>query len=244
MSWLSLISIDGKCSRIRFRLVSASRSIEITWFGPVLYTNSVKIEFLAKFMVFHTFFCFKTTNRTLRRRSEQQIWSISNIFKVSISQGIQPNHDWDPWQGPNGFKSSSSAGPHPRSSWWWSRTKCKVPSYPLLNTVSHIPYMIYDRKMMIGYYWLSKFSLKEFFFSEPQKEFSIWSLRVKIFLNRPQKLKKLGFESFKNTPLKIRSPRHVRIQGNYNLQIPIVVTSSLLAFANFRKIFSVRKIGY
>ena len=78
----------GKCSRIRFRLVSASRSIEITWFGPVLYTNFVQIEFLAKFMVFHIFFCFKTTNRTLRRRSEQQIWSISNIFKVRISQGI------------------------------------------------------------------------------------------------------------------------------------------------------------
>ena len=28
----------------------------------------------------------------------------------------------------------------------------KVPRYPLLNTVYHIPYMIYDRKMMIGYY--------------------------------------------------------------------------------------------
>ena len=126
---------------------------------------------------------------------------------------------------------------------WGSRMKCmgcQIPSYPLLNTVYHIPYMVYDRKMMIGYYWLSKFSLKEFFFSQPQKEFSIWSLRVKIFLNRPQKLKKLGFESFKNTPLKIRMPRHVRIQGNYNLQIPIVVTSSLLALANFRE-FLVRK---
>ena len=29
---------------------------------------------------------------------------------------------------------------------------CKVPIYPLLNTVYHKPYMIYDRKMMIGYY--------------------------------------------------------------------------------------------
>ena len=29
--------------------------------------------------------------------------------------------------------------------------------------------MIYDRKMMIGYYWLSKFSLKEFFFLSAAK---------------------------------------------------------------------------
>ena len=119
-------------------------------------------------------------------------------------------------------------------------SKLSFVKYGIRYTVYHIRYMIYDRKMMIGYYWLSKFSLKEFFFSQPQKEFSIWSLRVKIFLNRPQKLKKLGFESFKNTPLKIRMPRHVRIQGNYNLQIPIVVTSSLLALANFRE-FLVRK---
>ena len=105
-----------------------------------------------------------------------------------------------------------------------------------------IAYTVYDIRQKNDDWLLLtiKVFAKRVFFSQPQKEFSIWSLRVKIFLNRPQKLKKLGFESFKNTPLKIRMPRHVRIQGNYNLQIPIVVTSSLLALANFRE-FLVRK---
>ena len=105
-----------------------------------------------------------------------------------------------------------------------------------------ISYTVYDIRPKNDDWLLLaiKVFAKRVFFSQPQKEFSIWSLRVKIFLNRPQKLKKLGFESFKNTPLKIRMPRHVRIQGNYNLQIPIVVTSSLLALANFRE-FLVRK---
>ena len=66
-----------KCSRIRSRLVSASRSIEITWFGPVLYTNLVKIEFLAKFMVFHIFFVSK-------QPTEHYQWDPSTRFDLFL----------------------------------------------------------------------------------------------------------------------------------------------------------------
>ena len=74
-----------------------------------------------------------------------------------------------------------------------------------LLMVCYIPYKIYGRKNDDCLLLTIKVFAKKVFFSQPQKEFSIWSLWVKIFLHRPQKLKKLGFESFKNTPLKIRA---------------------------------------
>ena len=74
-----------------------------------------------------------------------------------------------------------------------------------LLMVCYIPYKIYGRKNDDCLLLTIKVFAKKVFFSQPQKEFPIWSLWVKIFLHRPQKLKKLGFESFKNTPLKIRA---------------------------------------
>ena len=66
---------------------------------------------------------------------------------------------------------------HGRRPW----LKDAVPSYPLLYTVYDIPYMIYDRKMMIGYYWLSKFSLKEFFLSAAKRIFNLVASGENIF---------------------------------------------------------------
>ena len=80
----------GKISRIRSRIVRASRSTEVTWFLLFLCKILFKIEFYEKFMVFHVIKIFQITNKALQRRSKQQISYILHTFKVRISHWILP----------------------------------------------------------------------------------------------------------------------------------------------------------
>jgi len=57
-----------KWSRNRSRLVSVSRSIQLTWFWPLLYKIFIEIEFLAKFMVFHKFFLFQNNQQSIANK--------------------------------------------------------------------------------------------------------------------------------------------------------------------------------
>ena len=84
---------------------------------------------------------------------------------------------------------------------------------------------------MIAYYWLSKFSLKKFFSLSRKKNFQFGRFGWKYFCTDLKNSKNLASNRSKIHHWKYE-PRHVRIQGNYNLQIPIVVTSSLLSSSN------------
>ena len=83
-----------KGSRNRSRAVSVRKSMEVTWFLPILYKILFQIMFLSKIYGFSKKKnCVEITKKPLRTRSKQKISHVFYISKVSISQGIQPIYD-------------------------------------------------------------------------------------------------------------------------------------------------------
>ena len=117
---------------------------------------------------------------------------------------------------------------------WQSRTLTQGWSSKLPIVIYGIWHTVYDIRQKNDDWLLLtiKVFAKRVFSLSRKKNFQFGRFGWKYFWTDLKNSKNLASNRSKIHHWKYE-PRHVRIQGNYNLQIPIVVTSSLLAFANF-----------